>query len=150
MTTMTSLYDARPVGLADLRLRRVPRSILALLGLVAVIVGGQQVSVAMQSPGETIRAALVAAAADMRAPETAQPSRDMLQAVGRHFDAQASIGAALWPHVTVTLHNVDRNTCVDAAAAARRIEGLVVVELEKYGSVADCRASNDMTWWIMP
>ena len=105
--TMTSLYDARPVGLADLRLRRVPRSLLALLGLAAIVVGGQQLTVAMQSPGETIRAALVAAAADMRAPETAQPSRDMLQAVGRHFDAQASIGAALWPHVTVTLHNVD-------------------------------------------
>jgi hypothetical protein len=150
MSTMTSLYDARLVGLADLRLRRVPRSILALLGLAAVVVGGQQVSVAMQSPGETIRAALVAAAADMRAPETAQPSRDMLQAVGRHFDAQASIGATLWPHVTVTLHNVDQSTCIDATAAARRIEGLVVVELESYGSAADCGASNDMTWWIMP
>ena len=150
MSTMTSLYDPRPVGLADLRLRRVPRSMLALLALAAVAIGGQQVSVAMQSPGETIRAALVAAAADMRAPETAQPSRDMLQAVGRHFDAQASIGAALWPHVTVTLHNVDQGSCVDAAAAARRIEGLVVVELEKYRSAADCGANNDMTWWIMP
>lgn len=74
----------------------------------------------------------------------------MLQAVGRHFDAQASIGAALWPHVTATLHNVDQNTCVATAAAACRIEGLVVVELEKYGSAADCGASNDMTWWIMP
>jgi hypothetical protein len=150
MSIMTSSYDARPVGLADLRLRRIPRPILALLGLAAVAVGGQQLSVAMQSPGETIRAALVAAAADMRAPETAQPSRDMLQAVGQHFDAQASIGAAFWPHVTVTLHDVDRNTCVDATAAARRIEGLVVVELEKYGTAADCGVSNDMTWWIMP
>ena len=150
MSTMTSLYDARPVGFADLRLRRVPPSILALLGLAAVIVGGQQINVAMQSPAETIRAALVAAAADMRAPETAQPSRDMLQAVARHFDAQASIGAALWPHVTVTLHNIDQSTCVATAAAARRIEGLVVVELEKYASAGDCRASNDRTWWIMP
>jgi len=148
--TMTSLCDARAVGVADLRLRRVPRSILALLGLTAVVVGGQQLNSAMQSPGEAIRAALAAAAADMRAPETAQPSRDMLQAVGRHFDAQASIGAELWPHVTITLHNVDRSTCIDATAAARRIEGLVVVELESYRSAADCHASNDMTWWIMP
>lgn len=69
---------------------------------------------------------------------------------GRHFNAQASIGAALWPHITVTLHNVDQNTCSDAAAAARRIEGPVVVELENYRSAADCGASNDMTWWIMP
>jgi hypothetical protein len=148
--TMTSLCDARPIGLADLRLRRAPRSILALLGLAAVVVGGQQVNIAMQSPGKAIRAALVAAAADMRAPETAQPRRDMLQAVGRHFNAQASIGAPLWPHVTVTLHHVDQNTCVDAAAAARRIEGLVVVELENFRRAADCGASNDMTWRIMP
>lgn len=148
--TMTSLCAGRPVGLADLRLRRVPRSVLALLGLAAIVVGGQQIDVAMRSPGETIRAALVAAAADMHAPETAQPSRDMLQAVGRHFDAQASIGAALWPHVTVTLHNVDHSTCIDAATAARRIEGPVVVELENYRNAADCGASNDMTWWIMP
>ena len=93
--TMTSLCDARADGLADLRLRRLPRSVLALLGFAAVVVGGQQLNIAMQSPGETIRAALVAAAADMRAPETAQPSRDMLQAVGRHFSEQASIGGAL-------------------------------------------------------
>lgn len=50
----------------------------------------------------------------------------------------------------MTLHNVDQNTCSDAAAAARRIEGPVVVELENYRSAADCGASNDMTWWIMP
>ena len=148
--TTTSLCGARPIGLADLRLRRVPRSLLALLGLAAVVVGGRQIDVAMQSPGATIRAALVAAAADMRGAETARPSRDMLQTVGRHFNAQASIGAALWPYVTVTLHKVDQSTCIDAATAARRIEGLVVVELENYRSAADCRASNEMTWWIMP
>jgi hypothetical protein len=33
---------------------------------------------------------------------------------------------------------------------ARRIDGLVVVNLEGYRSVADCRERNDMTWWLMP
>jgi hypothetical protein len=101
MSTMTSYYDASPVGFPVPRwerLRRVPRPIWALLGLAAVVVGGQQVSVAMQTPGETIRAALVAAAADMRAPETAQPSRDMLQAVARHFDKEMVKWPALSSH----------------------------------------------------
>lgn len=48
----------------------------------------------------------------------------MLQAVGRHFSEQASIGGALWPHVTASLHNVDQNTCIDAATAAHRIEAI--------------------------
>jgi hypothetical protein len=153
MSTMTSVYAAPRTGLVDLRgewLRRVPRPIWALLALAAVVVGGEQLRLTMQSPGEAIRSALVAAADDMRSPATAQPSRDALQAVGRHFDAQATIGAELWPHVAVTLRNVDRATCIDAAAAARRIEGLVVVQLEKYGTAADCGTANDMTWWIMP
>src|SRR5690349_35185 len=101
MSTMTSYYDASPVGFPVPRwerLRRVPRPIWALLGLAAVVVGGQQVSVAMQTLGETIRAALVAAAADMRAPETAQPSRDMLQAVARHFDKEMVKWPALSSH----------------------------------------------------
>jgi hypothetical protein len=153
MTAMTSLYDAPAAGFADVRwehLRRVKRPIWALLAVAAVAISSQQLRSAMQSPGETIRDALVAAAADMRAPTTAQPSRDALQAISRHFGAQATIGAELWPHVTVTLHNIDRATCIDAAAVAGRIEGLVVVQLEKFGTAAACGAANDMTWWIMP
>jgi hypothetical protein len=151
--TMTSLYDAPDAGLFELsseRLRRMQRPIWALLGLAAVVIGGQQIHLATQSPGEAIRAALVAAADEMLVPATAQPSRDALQAVGRHFGAGATVAAELWPHVTVTLHNLDRATCVDAASAARRIERLVVVQLEKFGTDSECGANNDMTWWIMP
>ncbi len=139
MSTMTSFCDAPAAGLFELpweRLRRVKRPIWALLGLAAIVIGGQQLHLAMQSPGEAIR--------------TAQPSRAALQAVGRHFAAEASIGAELWPQVTVTLHDIDRITCIDAAVAARRIDGLVVVQLEKYLTAAECGAANDMTWWIMP
>ncbi len=153
MSTMTSFCDAPAAGLFELpweRLRRVKRPIWALLGLAAIVIGGQQLHLAMQSPGEAIRATLVAAADEMRAPATAQPSRAALQAVGRHFAAEASIGAELWPQVTVTLHDIDRITCIDAAVAARRIDGLVVVQLEKYLTAAECGAANDMTWWIMP
>jgi len=153
MSTMTACYDAPAAGLFDLRwerLRRVPRPIWALLGLAAIVIGGEQLRLAVQSPGEAIREALVAAADEMLVPATAQSSRDALQAVGRHFGGQATIGAELWPHVTVTLHNVDRATCVDVAAAARRIERLVVVQLEKFGTAAECGLANDMTWWIMP
>jgi hypothetical protein len=151
--TMTSLYDAPDAGLLDLRwerVRRVPRQIWALLGLAAIVIGGQQIHLAMQSPGEVIREALMGAADEMLVPATAQPSRNALQAVAGHFGAGATVAAEFWPHVTVTLHDLDRATCVDAAAAARRIERLVVVQLEKYGTAAECGANNDMTWWIMP
>jgi len=153
MSTMTSFYDAQAAELADLHwewLHRVKRPVWALLGLAAIVIGGAQLHVATQSPGEAIRAALVAAADEMLVPPTAQPSRNALQAVERHFGAEATIGAELWPLVAVTLHDIDRTTCVDAAIAARRIERLVVVQLEKFGTAAECGLANDMTWWIMP
>jgi hypothetical protein len=153
MTTMTSFYDAPAAALFDLRwerLRRVPRPVWALLALAALVIGGERIHLATQSPGEAIRESLVAAADEMLVPATAQPNRSALVAVGSHFGPGATVAAELWPHVTVTLHDVDRATCVDAAAAARRIERLVVVQLEKYSNPAECGASNDMTWWIMP
>lgn len=52
--------------------------------------------------------------------------------------------------MAVTLHRVPRDTCHDATRDARRIEGLVVVELERYSSAEQCGATNDMTWRFMP
>jgi hypothetical protein len=31
-----------------------------------------------------------------------------------------------------------------------RIEGLVVIELERYRSAQHCSDDNDMTWWMLP
>src|SRR5260370_25559134 len=118
MSTMTSFCDAPAAGLFELpweRLRRVKRPIWALLGLAAIVIGGQQLHLAMQSPGEAIRATLVAAADAMRAPATAQPTRAALQPLRRHFAAEASTRAELRPQGTVTLHGIDPITRIDAA-----------------------------------
>jgi len=47
-------------------------------------------------------------------------------------------------------NGLDRTTCLDAIATARRLEGEVVVELLDYAAPADCRDDNDMTWRFMP
>jgi hypothetical protein len=37
-----------------------------------------------------------------------------------------------------------------AELCAARLDGLVVIELERYRSDRDCSDDNDMTWWILP
>jgi hypothetical protein len=56
----------------------------------------------------------------------------------------------LWPLVSVTLRHIDNATCVDASTVARRMEGLVVVELEGYRSTEACGVDNAMTWRMLP
>jgi len=36
------------------------------------------------------------------------------------------------------------------ASLASRIEGLVVVQLEKFPSGAGCQDANEMKWWLLP
>ena len=131
-------------------LRRVPRP-LRLFAVVALAVAlGHQLLPALRSPGHAIRRELAAAAAELASP-AAQPTEAERRAILRHFrDHAASLDAGLWPQVSVTLHGLDRTICRDAATVARRMEGVVVVELEKFRSAEDCGDDNDMTWWIAP
>jgi hypothetical protein len=153
MSTATSYQPRRnPVGGAD-RARR-PRFtfFLAALALViAALVGGNEVLKASRSPGDVIRSELVAAAAEFASPLGPYPTEAATRAIRGHFRAHpATLQMALWPQVSVTLHHLDKTACVDAGIVARRMEGLVVVELEGYRLAEDCSDDNNMTWWILP
>jgi hypothetical protein len=154
MSIMTSdqiLPQAAPFEMRFEWLPRVPRRVWTLLSAAALLITASQVNLALQSPAQAIKTALAAAAAEMTAPSGPQPSAAALDAVQRHFGNQAaSIDSRYWPQLAVTLQGVDKSSCVEAATIAGRMEGLVVVQLDKYRSVAECGDSNDMTWWILP
>lgn len=127
-----------------------PLAALALAGIAGF--AAQQAVYALRSPGETIRSDLRNAAADARAlPVLATPA-EVQEAIAPNFSGyDATVDARGFPSsVAVTLHGLDRASCLDARTAARRLEGRVVVELAGYGSAADCGRNNDMTWRIMP
>jgi hypothetical protein len=152
MSTATSYQRRRnPIGGPD-RAGRLPfvHRLWALAFVIAAIVGGNEVLNESRSPGDTIRREL-AAAAELVSPVRRYPTDAATRAIRRHFDAHpAALQTEFWPQVSVTLQHLDRATCVDASIVARRIEGLVVVELEGYRSAKDCGGNNDMTWRILP
>jgi hypothetical protein len=152
MSITTSFHHPRPsiaAGLAGL-LRRIPRSVRVLALVLGAVFAAQQLVLALQTPGQAIRAALAGAAAEVQSPRV-QPTDAVRRAILGHFRAyDATLDARAWPQVAVTLRGLDADTCRDVQAAARRIEGLVVVQLEGYRDAVTCRDSNDMTWRIMP
>lgn len=120
----------------------------AFLGLA--VVAGYALALSLQSPGTTIRHELTQAADEMRWPRPVPRQAD-LSAMLSHFpDHRATIDTTFWPDAVVTLHGLDRATCIDAKALAGRIEGLVVVQLDRHAAAAECRETNDIAWWIMP
>lgn len=123
----------------------------ALAFLAAAFLGGGVWHV-LQSPGEAIRTELQAAAADARLAPANLPADELRRTLRQHFIGQdVTIDTAGFPsRVAVTIHALDRSACVDAASAARRIEGLTVVELEGYRSPDACGERNDMRWQILP
>ncbi len=132
------------------RPRRVSWTMRAILALSLAVALGGALGPALQSPGQAIRGELESAAAGLRSSRAA-PDEATLRRLRDHFPRRAAtVEARAWPQVAVTLHNLPRDTCRDAARAARRIEGLVVVELEHYRTADECGATNDMTWRLMP
>lgn len=138
------------VGGARARWSRSSRSVLILTLTVAAVVGGNEAFKASRSPGQAIRSELVAAA-ELTSPAGPYPTEASTRAIRRHFrEHSVVLQVGLWPIVSVTLQHLDKVTCVDASTVARRIEGLVVVELEGYRSPEDCGADNAMTWRLLP
>jgi hypothetical protein len=130
---------------------RLARQLWALALVTAALVGGNEVLEARRPPGDAIRGELAAAAAELASPVGLYPTDAATRAIRRHFRTHpATLQAKFWPQVSVTLQHLDRITCVDASIVARRMEGLVVVELEGYRSAKDCGDDNDMTWRILP
>jgi hypothetical protein len=147
LATPATLIEGLPAFL-----NRVPRKLRLLASAGALLLAAQQFALALQTPGELIRDQLGAAGASVRELSWAESPERVQQAVGGHFRGRTvSVNPAQFPaQVAVTLRGLDRATCLDAQAAARRAEGLVVIALEGYGAADDCSDSNDMTWRLMP
>ena len=120
----------------------------ALVGLA--VIAGDTLALSLQSPGATIRHELTQAADEMHWPRAEPRPSDLSTILGHFPDRRATVDTTLWPDAIVTLHGLDRATCIDAKAVAGRVEGLVVVELDRHAAAAQCRDTNDMSWWIMP
>jgi hypothetical protein len=154
MSIMTADQVLPPAASFGVRLDgigRLPRTAWAVALAAVILLAGNQLSLALQSPGQSIKTALTAAAAEMATPTGPQVDAAALDAVQRHFSGQiATIDAQYWPQLAVTLHGVDKSGCLEASTVADRMEGLVVVQLDKHRSPAACSDSNDMTWWIQP
>ncbi len=133
-------------------LARIGRVAGAAALLLLVFLATHQFVLATQTSGAALRRNLaIAAHAVETLPMTATAER-VRRSVERPFEGfSASIDVSGFPAVVgVTLHGLDRQACIDAAAQSRRIAGLTVVELRDGGFPAACGERNDMTWRILP
>ncbi len=145
-----SIAAFRRRGCSRHGLPRIPWALPVSFAIALAAVLAWQLHSMLQSPGQAIRDELEAAAADLRT-APAVPSGPLLKRLSGHFPHRmVSVDTHVWPDVLVTLRGLGHDTCRDAASRARRIEGLVVVELVDRRRPADCGAANDMTWRIMP
>lgn len=156
MSIASSFEDAPHFSLREAltrRLRHFPRFAWLLALAATAFIGAQQIALALQTPAQTIRSELQAAAAETRSRLSFQlPNADDQKAIAQHFRTYPVTveTARLWPQVKVTFHGLDRNACLEAQSLARRMEGLVVIDLQGYHLSSDCMDTNDMSWWIMP
>jgi hypothetical protein len=133
-------------------LARVPYAWWAMGLAIVVLVSLYHFSNTTPSRGLAIRGALIAAAAKIKlmpANEGADGIRTDLTPYFRGFDAD--IDASRAPtEVDITLRDLDGVTCLEAEDVARRVEGLVVVQLDGYGTAAACSKKNTMRWRLLP
>ena len=136
--------------------RSVPRRAFAprvkVLAGAAVVVASLAMLFASQPPGVVIHNDLAAAASVTALLPMKTEPQAVVQALHAAFPGHVvTVDAEAFPAIVyVTLRALDKESCTGAVASSRRMEGLVVVELERYRTAADCRDSNDMTWRIMP
>jgi hypothetical protein len=153
-------HDQRNGGIArnlSEQRRSIPWIVWAFACIGAALLAGYQLSIPLEEPpADAIRRELKAAAAEIAAEMRSQlvlgPRPAALAAMRGHFSGQ-DVSIATSPAssiIAVTLHGVDREACVEAAAKVRRIDGSVVVMLQGYSALEDCGSWNEMTWWIMP
>lgn len=132
--------------------RRRRTRVATLAFAVAIVLGAAYGLRESPGPGWIIRSELQAAAAELSWQIVAIPTEAVREAMRRHFhEAEVELdGVRSRPNVLVTLRGLSRVVCQAAVRDARRMEGTVVVALDRYHSPADCGERNDMTWWIMP
>jgi hypothetical protein len=151
----SSINDSFPISVfpgAKSAIRRMPRSLQLLAAAAMLATAGYQLSLALQTPGQSIRDALTAAAEDAAHIPSTRRLDDVRLALARHFTGQdVRIEPSGFPsEIAVVLDGLDRATCLEARQMARRIEGDVVIALDGYGTAADCLERNAMTWHILP
>ena len=153
--SMISLHAPLPLSLrqaAKAVYNRLSPRVRLLAAAAILLVAAHQVTQALQTPAQSIRGALTAAGDEAASlPWNRSPEQVQL-AIGRHFSGHdfRVLPARFPAEVAVVLADLDRETCLEARALARRIEGDVVITLDGYGSATDCQAKNAMTWHIMP
>jgi hypothetical protein len=115
-----------------------------------VLIGVYAAHLALEPPGAVIRHDLVRAGADVARLDWSAPSERVQETVSRHFPGyRVSVDAAPFPsYVTVTLHDLSDADCRGAHRFADRIEGLVVVAMERPDTT--CAQGSSLTWRIMP
>jgi hypothetical protein len=116
----------------------------------AVLVGGYEACVALEPSGAAIRHDLARAGAEVASLSWSTPKDRVEQAVARRFPGYVvTVEAAGFPvSVTVTLHDLDRAACRDAYRIADRIDGEVVIAMERPDP--PCQDSTSLAWRIMP
>ncbi|MGO8920009.1 MAG: hypothetical protein ACLQJR_29265 [Stellaceae bacterium] len=153
--SMISLHAPLPVSIREAAkavFARTPPRMRLLAAAAMLLVAGYQVSLALQSPAQSLRNALTAAADEAAALPWNRNAEQVQLAIGRHFSGHDfRVEPARFPaEVVVAIGDLDRETCLEARRLARRIEGDVVITLDDYGSATDCQARNTMTWRILP
>lgn len=125
--------------------------LLAALAIVA-LVAGDEIRVALQTPGEVIRHELLAAGSEVERLSWSTPHDRVESRIARHFTGrEATVDIMGFPvFVTVSLHDLSRAACLDARRVARRIEGRVVIAVDRRTDAEPCRDHMTMTWRIMP
>lgn len=139
-------------AVARARIAALPRIWRAIAVAVVLAPLGYQAVLALESPAQSLRRELVAAADAAGALPWNRTHDQVRSAVGRYFaDRTVIVDSRRFPaEVLVAVQNVDRATCVEASEVAQRIEGSVVVALDGFRSADDCGDDNRMVWRIMP
>jgi hypothetical protein len=136
---------------APRRSARLKRPLRVIAGAAAAL-AALAFLFAGRPPGVAIRGDLVAAGAAASALPALASADAVREAVAASFPGRSvSVEPSSFPAmIAVTLHDIDRRSCLEAADRARRIEGAVVIELDGYRAPDDCGERNDMTWRLMP
>jgi hypothetical protein len=141
----TTLASLKPLAAA------LCRWLLLMLLAACVLGSGYALQQALETPGQVIRHDLTRAAASVARLPTFMPSDRVEQTVSGYFPGyRARVDATGFPaSVSVTLWDLDPDTCRDAYRRASRIEGTVVVAVEEHGD-RTCRDRTQITWRMMP
>lgn len=152
ITTVNQPLSPSFLAIARARIAALPRTWRAIALAVVLAPLGYQAVLALESPGQSLRRELVAAADEAGALPWNRTHEQVRRAVGRYFaDHTITVDSRHFPaEVLVAVQNIDRATCIEASEVAQRIEGSVVVALEGFRSSDDCGDDNRMVWRIMP